>query len=460
MSTSRREFLAAAGAAAFLGAALPGTARAASPWDEVPAILRRIVPPTFPARDFPITAYGGKGDGRADNTRAFRDAVIACNKAGGGRVVVPKGTYLTGPIHLLSNVNLHVEGGATVLFSTDRAKYLPVVFTRWQGIECYNWSPFVYGHGLTNVALTGKGSLNGQGDTWKPLGSGGASWRSLQEMAEENRPVSQRRFGDGHTLRPNMIQFYRCTNVLIADVTIVKPPMWTIHPVLSTNVTVRGVTVNSRGGGGNNDGCDPESCTDVHIVGCTFDTGDDCIAIKSGRDVEGRRINAPSQNIVIQDCTFVFSNRGAICIGSEASGGARKIFAENSRVNPANRPDAFWYALFIKTNQLRGGVTDGVYLRDITGAKFMKDPVFVTANYSSPGPGPTVQPTIQNVHIDGLTMRDIKGYAVNLDGRSGATMRRITVTNSTFTNAAQSRPRISNASEVTFTNVTVNGTPV
>jgi polygalacturonase len=458
MTSSRREFLKLAGAAAVLGGAGWPTAAhaAASPWDEVPVILGRISPPTFPDRDFVVTSYGGSGDGKADNTKAFRDAVRACNKAGGGRVVVPKGTFLTGPIHLLSNVNLHIEAGATVLFTTDRKKYLPVVFTRWQGIECYNWSPFVYAFNQTNVAVTGKGTLNGQGDSWKPLGSGGASWRSLQQMAEDNRPVAQRRFGDGHTLRPNMIQFYRCTNVLVADVTIIKPPMWTIHPVLSRNVTVRGVTVNSRGGGGNNDGCDPESCTDVHIVGCTFDTGDDCIAIKSGRDVEGRRLAAPSQNIVIQDNTFVFSNRGAICIGSEASGGARAIFAENCRVNPANRPDAFWYALFIKTNQLRGGVTDGVYLRNITGAKFMKDPIFITANYNSAGPGPVVAPTIQNVHVENVVMRDIKGWAINLDGRSGATMRRITVANSTFTNAAHDEPRVSNATEVTFTNVKIN----
>jgi len=411
---------------------------APSPWDEVPQILARIKPPSFPARDFVITAYGGKGDGRADNTKAFRDAVLAANKAGGGRVVVPKGTFLTGPIHLLSNVELHIGTGATVLFSTDRKKYLPVVYTRWQGIECYNWSPFVYAFNQTNVAVTGKGTLDGQGASWKPLGSGGSSWRELQEMAEENRPVAGRRFGDGETLRPNMIQFYRCTNVLVADVTIVRPPMWTVHPVLCTNVTVRSVTVNSRNGGGNNDGCDPESCTDVHIVGCTFDTGDDCIAIKSGRDIEGRRINAPSQNIVIQDCTFVFSNRGAICVGSEASGGARKIFAENCRVNPANRADAFWYALFIKTNRYRGGTTDGVYLRNITGAKFMKDPIFITANYSSASPGAVVYPTVQNIEVENFTMRDIKGYAINLDGVSASPLRRITVRNSSL----PTRPKI------------------
>jgi len=469
MNSSRRTFLKATGLLAggavlgsspLAGSAAAGTPIAASPWDAVPEILARITPPTFPARDFDVTAYGAKGDGKADCTKAFRDAVVACNKAGGGRVVVPKGTFFTGPIHLLSNVELHVGAGAKILFTTDRKKYLPTVFTRWQGIECYNWSPFVYAYNQTNVALTGKGTLDGQGASWKPLGSGGTSWKQLQDMAEVNRPVAQRRFGDGHTLRPNMIQFYKCTNVLVADVTIVKPPMWTIHPVLSTNVTVRGVTVDSRGGGGNNDGCDPESCTDVHIVGCTFDTGDDCIAIKSGRDIEGRRINAPSQNIVIQGCTFVFSNRGAICVGSECSGGARQIFAENCRINPANSPDAFWYALFVKTNKYRGGTTDGVYLRNISGAKFMKDPIFITANYNSASPGAVVNPTIQNIQVDGFTMRDIKEHAINLDGISAKPMRRITVSNSTFTNAAQDRPRVSNADEVTFTNVRINGEPV
>ena len=161
MSSSRREFLKAAGAAAPSSAAsgLPAYVQAApaTPWDAVPVILARIKPPTFAARDFAVTSYGGKGDGRSDNTKAFRDAILACNKAGGGRVVVPKGTFLTGPIHLLSDVNLHVEAGATIRFSTDRKKYLPIVFTRWQGIECYNWSPFIYGHGLTNVAITGQG---------------------------------------------------------------------------------------------------------------------------------------------------------------------------------------------------------------------------------------------------------------------------------------------------------------
>ena len=163
---------------------------------------------------------------------------------------------------------------------------------------------------------------------------------------------------------------------------------------------------------------------------------------------------------MIQDCTFVFSNRGAICVGSEASGGARKIFAENCRVNPASRADAFWYALFIKTNRYRGGTTDGVYLRNITGAKFMKDPIFITANYSSASPGAVVYPTVRNIEVENFTMRDIKGYAINLDGISASPLRRITVRNSTFTNAAEDRPRVSNAEEVTFTNVRVNGDPV
>src|SRR5215218_4770000 len=158
MSSSRRDFLKGAGAAAFLGTVgLPAYVQAApaTPWDAVPAILARIKPPTFAARDFPVTSYGGKGDGKADNTKAFRDAILACNKAGGGRVVVPKGTFLTGAIHLLSNVNLHVGAGAKILFSTDHRKYLPMVWTRWQGIECYNYSPFLYAYNQTNLAISG-----------------------------------------------------------------------------------------------------------------------------------------------------------------------------------------------------------------------------------------------------------------------------------------------------------------
>ncbi|HUR57399.1 MAG TPA: glycoside hydrolase family 28 protein, partial [Opitutaceae bacterium] len=277
----------------------------AAGWDSVPAILARIKAPTFPARDFPITDYGAVAGG-ADCSDALRQAIAACHAAGGGRVVVPAGVFHTGAIHLRSNVNLHVAEGATLQFLTDPDKYLPAVHTRWEGVECMNYSSLIYAFEQENIAVTGGGKLDGGADwdtwwAWNDKRKGAVKQKigrdRLLQLGENGTPVAQRRFGAGDFLRPNFIQLYRCRNVLVEDVAIVRSPMWEIHPALSSNVTVRGVRIASHGP--NNDGCDPESCRDVLIEKCTFDTGDDCIAIKSGRDADGRRIGVPSENIII-----------------------------------------------------------------------------------------------------------------------------------------------------------------
>jgi polygalacturonase len=470
---SRRDFLKVAGlltggaTAIGVGAQFawagetPGSiAAAVSPWDQVPGILARINPPTFPNRDFRITDYGAKGDGRTDCTAAFKKAITAANAAGGGRVVVPSGTYSTGAIHLLSNVNLFVDSGATIRFSTDPARFLPVVFTRWQGIECYNYSPLIYANGQTNVAISGKGALDGQGASWKPFGGGGSDWTKLLQQGANNTPVAQRVYGAGHKLRPAMIELQKCTNILIEDVTVLRPPMWCVHPVLSKNITVRRLNLQTRGGGGNNDGVDPECCSDVHIHDCVFDTGDDCIAIKSGRDVDGRRVGVPSENIVIENCIFKFSNRGAICVGSECSGGARNIFARNSQVNPANTADQLWYVLFVKTGNHRGGILDGIHLQNITGNKLTKSPIFVTLKYSSSGPGPIAYPTVRNITLDRVTVKGSREAAVEIVGLPQSHVKNVSVTNSTFTGIATGGNRISNADGVTFTGTTINGKSV
>jgi polygalacturonase len=433
---------------------------AASPWDQVPAILAGIVPPTFPNSDFRITDYGARNDGKTDCTAAFKSAITACNAAGGGRVVVPSGTYSTGAIQLLSNVNLFVDSGATIKFSTDPNKYLPAVFTRWQGIECYNYSAFIYANAQTNIAVTGTGTLDGQGASWKSFGGGGSDWTKLQQQGADGTPVEKRLYGAGHKLRPNLIELQKCTNILLEDFTALRPPMWCVHPVLSKNITVRRLNLQTRGGGGNNDGCDPECCSDVHIQGVTFDTGDDCIAIKSGRDVDGRRVGVASENIVIEDCTFTFSNRGAICVGSECSGGARNIFARNSQINPANVADQLWYALFVKTGNHRGGTLDGIHLQNITGNKFAKSPIFITLKYSSSGPGPVANPTVRNITLDNLTIKGSKVAAVEIVGLPASHVLNVAVSNSVFTGISSGGNRISNADNVIFTKTTVNGKAV
>src|SRR4028118_1196400 len=269
--TDRREFLKhliLGGAAAFI--APPFSARdafgsvsiqphtgTANAWAQVPQILKRIKPPRFAKRDFLITKFGAVSGGTTDSTEAIRKAIEACSKAGGGRVVVPVGTFLTGAIHLKSNVNLHVSDGATLKFSQEPKDYLPLVFSRWEGMELMNYSPFIYAFEQKNIAVTGGGTLDGQGDNthwWPWKGQERYGWKkgdpdqkkarkSLEEMTERGMPVAERIFGEGHLLRPQFIQPYRCQNVLIEGVTIKNSPMWEINPVLCTNVIVRKVNI-------------------------------------------------------------------------------------------------------------------------------------------------------------------------------------------------------------------------
>src|SRR5215510_1560281 len=313
--TTRRDFIKELLLSSAALALAPHVLAADDPWQTVfPSILGRIEPPRFPKRTLYLNRFGAKSDGRTDCTAAFHAAIDQCSKAGGGRVVVPAGTYLTGPIHLKSDVNLEVSRGATIKFSQNPKDYLPAVFTRWEGVELFNYSPFIYAFEQQNIAITGKGTLDGQSNNehwWPWNGRAQYGWKegmgqqrpdrnALFKMAEDGVPVSDRIFGEGHYLRPQFIQPYRCQNVLIDGVTIQNSPMWEIHPVLCRNVVVQNVKINSHGP--NNDGCDPESCTDVLIKDCHFSTGDDCIAIKSGRNADGRRLNVPTENIIVQGC--------------------------------------------------------------------------------------------------------------------------------------------------------------
>ncbi|HEX7958786.1 MAG TPA: glycoside hydrolase family 28 protein, partial [Terriglobales bacterium] len=293
---TRRDFLKAVGVSSGLLLVKPALLRgelasyipqpeATDPWQQLPEILARIKPPAFPNRDFEITKFGAVGDNKTDCTEAFRKAIAACNAAGGGRVTVPAGEFLAGAIHLKSNVNLHVASHATIKFSTDPKQYLPLVFTRWEGNELMNYSPFIYAFEQHNIAITGEGTLDGQADNehwWPWTGRDRWGWKQgqpsagkarnlLHEMAEKGTPVSERKFGEGSYLRPQFIQPYRCKNVLIEGLTIKNSPMWEVTPVLCTNVTVRKLNISSLGP--NNDGCDPESCTDVLIEDCSFNTG-------------------------------------------------------------------------------------------------------------------------------------------------------------------------------------------
>ena len=301
---------------------------------------------------------------KAGNTTALAQAILACHQAGGGRVIVPQGIYYSGPIHLLDNVNLHLEEGAEIRFSTNPKDYLPLVHTSFEGRELMNYSPLIYAYQKKNIAITGKGTLNGQAGSdnwWVWKGREEYGWKKglpnqneepgiprLQKMAENETPVAERIFGEGHYLRPSFIEFFDCRNILIQDVEIVGAPFWVIHPIKSENVTVDGVTVESHGP--NNDGCDPEYCKNVVIKHCIFNTGDDCIAIKSGRNEDGRRVGTVSERILVRDCQMI-DGHGGVVMGSEISAGVRDVFVENCTMSSPNLDRV----IRIKTNSKRGG---------------------------------------------------------------------------------------------------------
>ena len=438
------------------------------PWSQASQILARIKAPVFPERDFPISKFGAVANGKSDCTEAFAKAIDACNKAGGGRVVVPAGEFLTGAIHLKSNVNLHVTRNATIKFSRDPKKYLPVVFTRWEGMELMSYSPFIYAFEQKNIAITGEGIIDGQADCenwWPWKGRTGCGWKKgdpeqskarnlLYEYVDKGTPVSQRVFGDGSYLRPMFLQPYRCQNVLIEGVTLRHSPMWQIHPVLCTNVTVRAVHIEREANatdqtGPNTDGCDPESCRDVLIENCIFATGDDCIAINSGRNNDGRRVPVPSENIIIRGCQMK-DGHGGITVGSQISAGVRNVFAENCHMDSPN----LWIALRFKNNALRGGRLENFYFRNIEVGQVRDAVLTVDFNYEEGEKGPFT-PVVRNVVVNNLRSGKCS-RVLDLQGFKNAPIYNVRLENCTFDNVAKEN-MIKNVQGLELKNVRING---
>lgn len=375
-------------------------------------ILAQIQPPEFPSRDFSIADFGASAE--TDCTEAIAKAIAACHAAGGGRVVVPPGTWVTGAVHLLSNVNLHLAEGATLRFNPEPEKYLPVVLTRFEGIECMNYSPLIHASGQENVAITGEGTLDGSASpqtwwAWNERAKGepapqATDRKQLDQQGTNGTPVEQRIYGQGHFLRPSFIEPYRCQNVLIEGVTILNSPMWEIHPTLCTNVTVRGVTVRSLGA--NNDGCDPESCRNVLIEDCVFQTGDDCIAIKSGRNNDGRRVGVASENIVIRRCTML-DGHGGVTIGSEVSGGVRNVFVSDCKMDSPHLDRAFRF----KSNAARGGVIENIRISNMKIGSVARAALSVEFDYEEGANGPE-KPVLRHVQVENVVAQSCGSVAI------------------------------------------------
>ncbi len=323
----------------------------------------------YPQRDFSITDYGAVTGDSVVNTEAIAKAIEACNKAGGGRVVVPAGEWLTGPVHFKSNVNLHFEDGAVLRFTDTPDDYLPAVMTSWEGMECYNYSPLLYAYDCENVAITGNGTLAPVMDTWRvwfkrPQAHLDAL-KSLYTMASTDVPVEQRMMavGDNH-LRPHLIHFNRCKNVLLDGFKIRESPFWTIHLYMCDGGIVRGLDVKAHGH--NNDGIDLEMSKDFLVEDCTFDQGDDAVVIKSGRNQDAWRLNKPCENIVIRRCN-ILKGHTLLGIGSEMSGGVRNIYMHDCAVT-----DTVFRLFFAKTNHRRGGFIEDIWMKNVNAGRMQR----------------------------------------------------------------------------------------
>ena len=435
------------------------------------AILRKIHAPTFPNRDFNVLKFGAEANGKTDCALAFNHAIRACHAAGGGTVIVPKGTYVcNGPITLLSNVNFHLNGGSQINFGFNPGDYLAgkgtlkgCVLVRYEGVWCYNYSPLIYAFRKTNVAVTGQGVFNGQrndpNSTW-------IHWYNAQEKLKwKDRLVNwaysdhltamrQRIFGTGWHLMPEFCDFEQCQNVLVRGVTFTNTPFWTIHPCFSTNVTIEGVTVYNHVKN-MDDGIDVDSCDDTLIQNCCIRNDDDNIVIKSGRNADAWSVNGgrPSENIIIRHNWLSHD----IGFGSEMSGGIKNVFElDNEFGNSAN-------IIYMKWGGERGGYIKHIYIRGITAdsVRCLTQPAIAWAGgYKLPNAGfvPKISDwAISDVHINRIESTGSTAIAlVNLDP---SPIDNVVLRNITIGSLAAKAPAVwlKNARNIHFHNVMIAG---
>jgi len=446
-------------------------------WNEAEykQIERSIRVPTFAQKDYLITKYGAKPTNTAaQNQKAINKAIQTCSRKGGGRVVVPAGQkFLTGAITLLSKVNLHVEEGATLEFAFQPELY-PIVETSWEGLECFNLSPCVYAFKQKDIAITGKGTIDGGGSnaTWWPwCGSSrfgakeggiaqnkGARARLLKNGEDgipmydaKGRRSPERVFGPNDGLRPQLVNFNKCEGILMEDITLLRSPFWVIHPLHSTDITVRRVKMINDGPNG--DGCDPECCDRVLIEDCFFNTGDDCIAIKSGRNRDGRERNMPSKNIIIRNCEMK-NGHGGVVVGSEISGGCQNVYAHDCVMDSPELERV----LRIKTNSCRGGVIENINMRDIKVGVCKEAVLKINLDYEHNeiccrG----FNPTVRNISMENVTSEKSK-YGVLIVALDTVTnVYDVKVRNCHFNGVAQGNKITGLTRNVSFDQLFVNG---
>lgn len=371
------------------------------------AILQQIVPPVIPANTILVTKYGAKGDSLTNSKPAFDKALRICKEKKGGKIVVPPGIYLlNGPLHLVNNTCLELQKGAKLVFSINPDHYLPVVPTSWEGTFLYNYSPLIYAYKVNNVSIIGEGIIDGNGK------EGFSKWYDQQKPAQqlsrkmnhEGVPSKERIFGKGHHLRPQLIQFFDCKNILIEGVTIANSPFWCVHFLQSENITARKVKFDAFNK--NNDGFDPEYSKNILIEDIDFNNADDNVAVKAGRDYEGRKTAISSENIIIRNSRF--KGLHGLVIGSEMSAGVQNIFVENCTYGGYCKR-----GIYLKSNPDRGGFIKDIYVNNVQFGD-VEDAIFITSYYHGEGKG--FETDIRNIFLENLRFKHASNAGLVIQG--------------------------------------------
>jgi polygalacturonase len=387
-----------------------------------------------------VLRYGARNDSSRLATKAIAAAINAASKKGGGTIYFPAGKYLTGPIHLKSNIIILIDAGAELHFSDNFDDYLPMVPSRWEGTDVINFSPLFYAYKAENITITGRGLINGHGKKWWDFSEGykdtmrRSKWQ--MEFDRQNKDIIRPDLPgmvERGFLRPPFIQPLFCKNVLVEGITIINSPFWTVNPEFCENVTVTGVTINNPKSP-NTDGINPESCKYVHISNCHISVGDDCITIKSGKDRAGRKMAAPAENYTITNCTML-SGHGGVVIGSEMSGGVKKITISNCVFDGTDR------GIRIKTARGRGGVVEEIRVDNILMKNIREQAIVLDMQYTRTSPEPVSErtPQFRNIHFSNITaqtnqavflnglaempIEDISFSDIQFDAQTGITIR-------------------------------------
>lgn len=446
-------------------------------YEDLPFEMSVVEKPVFPDNKAYITEYGGIPDGKTLNTDAFEKAMSDLSNKGGGTLLIPSGIWFTGPISFRSNINLHLEKGAIILFSPDFDLY-PLIKTVYEGQEMHRCQSPISGKNIENIAITGEGAINGSGQAWRPVKRNKVTQNRWNEIVKSGGILKDPNFwypsqnalkGDSvmtnnlqqslteedwllikDFLRPVMISFIECKNVLLEGVLFENSPSWNIHPLMCENVIIDNIDVRNPSYAQNGDGLDIESCKNVIVTNSTFDVGDDGICIKSGKDEEGRRRGRSTENVIVNNCK-VFKGHGGFVVGSEMSGGVRNIFVSDCLFMGTN------IGLRFKSARGRGGVVENIYIKNINMFDIVYEPLsfdlyYFTQKTDSVPLVDETTPIFKNIHIKNIVARDVN-KAMLFNGLPEMNISDINIENAII--SSKLGAELSDAQKINFRNVEI-----